>query len=66
MPLLDCGVPKVSPAHFQSLGEFVTFDRLQIITVQDILDGARMNLPTHEVTKKAKSSASASQNALFD
>lgn len=31
------------------------FDRLQIVTVQQILDGARMNLPLmEEVTKRAK------------
>ena len=36
------------PEHFSA------FDRLQIVTVQEILDGARMNLPLmEEVTKQA-------------
>ncbi|MCP9493689.1 MAG: DNA methyltransferase [Pyrinomonadaceae bacterium MAG19_C2-C3] len=35
---------------------FAAFDRLQIVTVQEILDGARMNLPLiEEVTKRAQS-----------
>ncbi|MGB7208477.1 MAG: hypothetical protein WBD27_07450 [Pyrinomonadaceae bacterium] len=34
---------------------FQPFDKLQIITIQQILDGARMNLPLmEEVTKKAQ------------
>lgn len=34
----------------------LAFDRLQIVTVQEILDGARMNLPImEEVTKRAQS-----------
>ena len=34
---------------------FAAFDRLQIVTVQEILDGARMNLPLmEEVTKRAQ------------
>ena len=38
---------------------FQPFDRLQIVTVQQILDGARMNLPLiEEVTKKARRSVS--------
>ena len=38
---------KFKPDMFQS------FDRLQIVTVQQILDGERMNLPLmEEVTKK--------------
>ena len=33
---------------------FTPFDRLQIVTVQEIFDGARMNLPLmEEVTKRA-------------
>jgi hypothetical protein len=36
---------------------FQPFDRLQIVTAQEILDGARMNLPLmEEVVKKAKRS----------
>ncbi len=35
---------------------FAAFDRLQIVTVQEILDGARMTLPLiEEVTKRAQS-----------
>ena len=34
---------------------FQPFDKLQIVTIQQILDGERMNLPLmEEVTKKAK------------
>jgi len=34
---------------------FAAFDRLQIVTVQEILDGAKMNLPLmEEVTKRAQ------------
>ena len=34
---------------------FQPFDKLQIVTIQQILDGTRMNLPLmEEVTKKAK------------
>ena len=33
---------------------FAAFDKLQIVTVQEILDGAKMNLPLmEEVTKRA-------------
>ena len=40
------------------------FDRLQIVTVQQILDGARMNLPLmEEVTKKAKRTISDGSDA---
>ncbi len=36
---------------------FQAFDRLQIVTVQQILDGTRMNLPLmEEVVKKARRS----------
>ncbi len=48
---------------------FQPFDKLQIVTVQQILDGARMNLPlVEEVTKKAqKAKASEIQpNMLAD
>lgn len=41
------------------------FDRLQIVTVQQILDGARMNLPLmEEVTRKAKKSKTNAQPGL--
>lgn len=44
---------------------FNAFDRLQIITVQEILDGARMNLPLmEEVTKRAQKAKSDVQNTL--
>jgi hypothetical protein len=34
---------------------FAAFDKLQIVTVQEILDGAKMNLPLmEEVTKRAR------------
>ena len=34
---------------------FSAFDRLQIVTVQQILDGARTNLPLmEEITKRAQ------------
>ena len=46
-------------------GEFTTFDRLQIVTVEEILNGARMTLPMYEVARKAKSSTSAAQTGLF-
>ena len=36
---------------------FQPFDKLQIVTIQQILDGDRMNLPLiEEVTKKAQKS----------
>ncbi|MBA4185358.1 MAG: restriction endonuclease [Acidobacteria bacterium] len=45
---------------------FAAFDRLQIVTVQEILDGAGMNLPLmEEVTKRAQKSKSASQIKMF-
>ena len=45
---------------------FPAFDRLQIATVQEILDGAKMNLPLmEEVTKRAQKSKSASQIKMF-
>lgn len=47
------------PEHFNA------FDRLQIVTVQEILDGTRMNLPLmEEVTKKAQKAKSDSQIGL--
>ena len=34
---------------------FAAFDKLQIVSVQEILDGVRMNLPLmEEVTKRAQ------------
>ncbi len=45
---------------------FQPFDRLQIVTVQEILDGARMNLPlVEEVTKKAQKAKKADQPTLL-
>lgn len=42
------------------------FDRLQIVTVQEILDGARMNLPlVEEVTKKAQKAKTDVQPGLL-
>ncbi|MDQ3711590.1 MAG: restriction endonuclease, partial [Acidobacteriota bacterium] len=44
---------------------FAAFDKLQIVTVQEILDGARMNLPLmEEVTKRAQKVRTQSQNIL--
>ena len=48
------------PEHFSG------FDKLQIVTVQEILDGARMNLPLmEEVTKKAQKAKKDNQSSLF-
>ena len=45
---------------------FQPFDRLQIVTVQEILDGARMNLPlVEEVTKKAQKAKKDDQSTLL-
>ncbi len=45
---------------------FQPFDRLQIVTVQEILDGARMNLPlVEEVTKKAQKAKKDDQPTLL-
>ncbi len=45
---------------------FAAFDRLQIVTVQEILDGKQMNLPLMEqVTKQAQRAKSNNQAALF-
>jgi hypothetical protein len=44
---------------------FPAFDKLQIVTVQQILDGARMNLPLmEEVTKKAQKAKTDNQAGL--
>ena len=46
---------------------FTPFDRLQIVTVQEILDGARMNLPLmEEVTKRAQKAKKNNQPSLLD
>ena len=48
------------------LENFAAFDRLQIVTVQEILDGARMNLPLmEEVTKRAQKTRADNQIGLF-
>ena len=48
------------PEHFSA------FDKLQIVTVQEILDGARMNLPLiEEVTKRANKAKKDNQAGLF-
>ena len=45
---------------------FQPFDRLQIVMVQEILDGARMNLPLmEEVTKKAQKAKKDDQPSLL-
>jgi site-specific DNA-methyltransferase (adenine-specific) len=50
----------------QFKGEFATFDRLQIVTVQQILDGERMHLPLlAEVAKRAKSRSDAKQMGMY-
>lgn len=46
---------------------FQPFDRLQIVTVQQILDGERINLPlVEEVTKKAQKAKSDEQPSLLE
>ena len=48
------------PEHFSP------FDKLQIVTVQEILDGKRMNLPLmEEVTKRAQKAKTSNQVGLF-
>ena len=43
------------------------FDRLQIVTVQEILNGARMSLPLmEEVTKKAQKGKKDDQPSLLE
>jgi hypothetical protein len=45
---------------------FSAFDKLQIVTVQEILDGARMNLPRmEEVKKRAQKAKTNNQTGLF-
>ena len=45
---------------------FQPFDRLQIVTVQQILDGERISLPLmEEVTKKAQKSKKDDQPSLL-
>ncbi|MBA2503459.1 MAG: hypothetical protein H0V27_11315 [Pyrinomonadaceae bacterium] len=45
---------------------YPAFDRLQIVTVQEILDGATMNLPLmEEVTKRAQRKASETQMKMY-
>ncbi len=45
---------------------FPPFDKLQIVTIQQILDGERMNLPLmEEVTKKAQKAKKADQPTLL-
>jgi len=42
------------------------FDRVQIVTVEDMLEGKRLTLPmTHDVLKKAKSQTRGGQELLF-
>ena len=44
---------------------FPAFDRLQIVTVQEILDGTKMNLPLmEEVTKRAQKAKADNQVGL--
>ncbi len=46
---------------------FAAFDKLQIVTVQQILHGAKMNLPLmEEVTKRAQKAKTDAQTNLFD
>jgi site-specific DNA-methyltransferase (adenine-specific) len=46
---------------------FSAFDRLQIVTVQEILDGAKMNMPLmEEVTKRAQKVKTENQIKMFD
>ncbi|HYP02327.1 MAG TPA: DNA methyltransferase, partial [Pyrinomonadaceae bacterium] len=51
----------------QFKGDFSTFDRLQIVTVQEILDGERMSFPMYaEVVKKARGDSGAQQLTFGD
>jgi len=46
---------------------FQPFDKLQIVTVQQILDGQRMKLPLmEEVTKKAKKAELKAEQGVFN
>jgi hypothetical protein len=50
----------------QFKGDFATFDRLQIVTVEEILNHKRMNLPLYaEVIKLAQTDSGAKQQQLF-
>jgi len=50
----------------QFKGDFATFDRLQIVTVRQILDGERMHLPLlAEVAKRARSKSDAKQMGMY-
>lgn len=50
----------------QFKGDFATFDRLQIVTVEEILNNKRMNLPLYaEVVKSAQTDSGAKQQNLF-
>jgi len=45
---------------------YPAFDRLEIVTVQEILDGAKMNLPLmEEVTRRARKVKADHQAGLF-
>ena len=45
---------------------FPAFDRLQIVTVQEILDGVKMSLPLmEEVTRRAQKAKAYNQSKLF-
>lgn len=62
-PMLDFAKKQgqFKPEHFTG------FDKIQIVTVQEILDGERMNLPLmEEVTKKAKKAINEVNRSLFD
>jgi len=50
----------------QFKGDFAAFDRLQIVTVEEILENKRMNLPLYaEVIKTAQTDSGAKQQNLF-
>ena len=58
--------PTLSDMSLSAMKTNVTFDRLQIVTVQDILDGNRMNLPLmEEVTKRAQKAKADAHPSLF-
>lgn len=49
------------------LDDFAAFERLQLLSVRDILDGNRMNPPlVQEVTKQAQRAKADNQTNLFD
>ncbi len=67
--LEDPTKPMISEAKQagQFKGDFATFDRLQIVTVQEILDNKRMNLPLYaEVLKQSQTDSGAKQRNLYD